>query len=218
MQMRQVLIVIQSTPSGFCVFHLTMDNVSLARTIAEDNKRTVPVIGKRSARQTAGGGGRLSYVCIYKTHFSPIMSISISRCVFYMILTYRTVYFKSKVSLNQEKLLTNTATESGCPHSWKIAGLGVLWKIRAVWTVIISNLRKNALASSVRPHNFFLATKFDNRLVGQIRHVFFVITLINVSAIHGEVYLIPFVLFKLLYIYKHFFTKIGFIQSNFRCR
>ena len=50
---------------------------------------------------------RLSYGCIYKTYFSPIMLVSISMCVFSMLLKYRTLYSKSKMSLNREKLLTN---------------------------------------------------------------------------------------------------------------
>ena len=64
--MRQVLIVIQSTPRGFCVFHLTMDNVSLARTIAGDNKRTVPVIGKRYRDRQQGAVAVADYrMCAY---------------------------------------------------------------------------------------------------------------------------------------------------------
>ena len=50
--------------------------------------------------------GRLSYGCIYKTHSFPIILVSISMCVFFMILKYRTLYSKSKTSLNREKLLT----------------------------------------------------------------------------------------------------------------
>ena len=55
---------------------------------------------------------RLSYGCIYKTHFFPIMLVSISMCDFSMLLKYRTLYSKSKMSLNQEKLLTNDVNMS----------------------------------------------------------------------------------------------------------
>jgi len=35
------------------------------------------------------------------------MLVSILRCVFYMILKYRPVYFKSKMSLNRKKWIKN---------------------------------------------------------------------------------------------------------------
>ena len=63
-------------------------------------------------RVTVIRGGSLSYGCIYKTHFSPIMLVSISMCVFSMILKYRTLYSKSKISLNREKLLKNDVSMS----------------------------------------------------------------------------------------------------------
>jgi len=40
------------------------------------------------------------------------MLVSISRCVFSMILKYSTLYSKSKMSLNQEKYLANNANMS----------------------------------------------------------------------------------------------------------
>ena len=49
---------------------------------------------------------------IYKTHFFPIMLVSISMCVFSMILKYWTLYSKSKISLNREKLLKNDVNMS----------------------------------------------------------------------------------------------------------
>ena len=53
----------------------------------------------RDGQQGGSRGGRLSYGCIYKTHSFPIMLVSISMCVFSMILKYRTLYSKSKMSL-----------------------------------------------------------------------------------------------------------------------
>ena len=63
-------------------------------------------------RVTVIRGGSLSYCCIYKMHFFPIMLVSISMCVFSMILKYRTLYSKSKISLNREKLLKNDVNMS----------------------------------------------------------------------------------------------------------
>ena len=72
---------------------------------SQDSKRTVCLPQER--QQGGSRSGRLSYGCIYKTHSFPIMLVSISMCVFSMILKYRTLYSKSKMSLNREKLLTN---------------------------------------------------------------------------------------------------------------
>ena len=70
--------------------------------------QTLKFIFRGQSRGTASLQSRWSaladyhYVCIYKTHFFPIMLVLISRCVFYMILKYRTVYFKSKLFKSKE--------------------------------------------------------------------------------------------------------------------
>ena len=66
------------------------------------------------------------------------MLVSISMCVFLMILKYRTLYSKSETSLIERNWSRTTAprnatTESGCPRSWKIAGSGGLCKIHVLY-------------------------------------------------------------------------------------
>ena len=66
-----------------------------------------PPQNRQQGEVTVIRDGKLSYGCIYKTHLLPIMLVSISMCFFSMILKYRTLYSKSKMSLNWEKLFTN---------------------------------------------------------------------------------------------------------------
>jgi len=49
---------------------------------------------------------------LYKTPFSPSILVLMIRCVSYKILKYRIVNYKSKMSLNQEKLITIDANMS----------------------------------------------------------------------------------------------------------
>ena len=105
----QKSIYITVHTARFYVFHFTtVDKFYLARGTASGrgDRPQSPL------RVTVIRGGSLSYGCIYKTHFSPIMLVSISMCVFSMILKYRTLYSKSKISLNREKLLKNDVNMS----------------------------------------------------------------------------------------------------------
>ena len=108
---------IQSTQRGFSVFHLTTaDKFYLARSnvggqqaIGADDRQLSP---PRNRQQGAVAVIRSPMadclmVAYIRRTFSPIMLVSIKMCVFFMLLKYRTLYPKSKMSLNREKLITN---------------------------------------------------------------------------------------------------------------
>ena len=94
---------------GFYVFRTaTAYKFYLERTIAGDSKQAKP-----SARRTAGGQSRWSamadyLIVAYIDALCPHnVSLNFNVCVISMILKYRTLYSKSKLFLNREKLLTN---------------------------------------------------------------------------------------------------------------
>ena len=110
---------VQSTQRGFYVFHFTTaDKFYLARTMAGTASErwhcssAKPPWVRQQGAVTVICGGRLSYGCIYRMQFFLIMLVSISMCVFSMILKYRILYSKSKMSLNREKLLTEDVNMS----------------------------------------------------------------------------------------------------------
>ena len=86
----------------------TADKFYIARTTID---RLRWPSAKPSARQAAVAVIDYHMVSYIRRTF-PIMLVLISMCVFYMILKHRTLYTKSKMSLNQGKLLTNDANMS----------------------------------------------------------------------------------------------------------
>ena len=86
------LLNVQSTQCGFFVFHFaTTDKVYLARTMrGTASKRLCWAFREIDSRGAVAVicGDRLSYVCIYKTNFSPHNGtiVSISSCFFHMIV------------------------------------------------------------------------------------------------------------------------------------
>ena len=110
--------LLQSTQRRFCVSTLPPQTKFILRRQSRGQQAysrddsSLSVLRDRQQAVAVIRGGRLSYVCIYKTNFSPIMLVSISSCVFNMILKYGTLYSKSEVTLNREKLLTNDANVS----------------------------------------------------------------------------------------------------------